>query len=191
MAGNKVEFSFTRLSEAKKAFKSMALAMDPAAKNELPALYKLASGEIQDGLRSIAIVIRDEARRGAAATRSPRRLYAGARPAIFAFSDFDAARDDKRKRSVLVGMRTGLSSRAPDPNLYIRWGVGQKRQRDGSIASRGLSMSLAALYERGTANGRLRPGHFFAGAIGSSKSQSMRLLTLAYERAVERLNQIK
>ncbi len=191
MAGSKVEFSFKRLSEARKEFKTMALAMDPANKNQLPALYKQASAEIQTGLRSISIVIRDEARRGASAMRAPRRLFAGSRPAIFAFSDFDSARDDKRKRSVLVGMRTGLSSRAHDPHLYIRWGVGSKRREGGTVATGGLSMSLAALYERGTANGRIRPGHFFASALGSTESQSLRLLTLAYERAVDHLNQIK
>ncbi len=148
---------------------------------------------IQNAYGAAAILIRDRARSNAAGGRAPRRLYAGSRPAIFAFSDFTHGRDDKRKRSSLVGVRTGLSPRAPDPHLYVQWFPRSgRRSKDGSrLQHGGLSMSLAALYERGTKDRRIRPLRYFRSAIYATRGQVIGLLTRAYQLAGEKINSIR
>jgi len=143
---------------------------------------------IQDAYRAAAIAVRDDARSRAATGGAPRRLYSGQRPAIFAFSDFDAARDNKRSRSSLVGVRTGLSSRAPDKNLFVRWGEGSRRAKDNSIAEGGLSMSLGALFERGTRDKRVKPRRYFRSAIFATRGAVVRILTNAYRAAADAIN---
>lgn len=189
----KTSIEITNLADAKKEFRAIALAMDPQIGNTLPAAYKLASGEIQEGLRDAAILIRDRAKSGAQAANSPRRLYSGSKPAIFAFSDFNASTDDRRKRSVLVGMRTGLSYRARDESLYVQWTPrsGRRKKDNSRLQSGGLSISFGSLFEHGTANGRIKPGRFFSSAISSAKSEVLAMITTAYYRAINRLNQIK
>ncbi len=148
---------------------------------------------IQNAYGAAAVLIRDKARSNAAAGRAPRRLYSGARPAIFAFSDFESGRSNKQKRSSLVGVRTGLSARSPDPNLFVTWHPKSgTRKKDGSrLQSGGLSMSLAALYERGTKDRRVRPIRYFRSAIFSTKGQVIGLLTRAYQAAGAKINSLK
>lgn len=184
------KFDAARLREAKAAFRAIAEVVDPGG-NRVGAAWENARAEVQDGFRSAALVVRDKARAGAASAGAPKRLYSGDKPAIFAFSDFNAATDDKRKRAVLVGMRTGLASAAKDPRLFVTWGKGATRRKGGTVAARGLSMSLAALFERGRADRRIKPGRFFRSAIFSTRSTVARLLTSAYAKAVGTINRIK
>jgi hypothetical protein len=184
------KFDATRLREAKAAFRAIAEVVDPGGKR-VGAAWENARAEVQDGFRAAALIVRNKARAGAASVGAPKRLYSGDKPAIFAFSDFRAATDDKRKRAVLVGMRTGLSTQAKDPSLFIAWGKGATRRKGGTVAARGLSMSLAALFERGRADRRIKPGRFFRSAIFSTRSTVARLLTSAYAKAVGTINRIK
>lgn len=183
-------FDAARLKETKQAFREIANAMDPGG-NRAGSFWRVAQEEIQNGLRMAAVMVRDKARSGAASSEAPRRLYTGSKPAIFAFSDFNAGTDDKRKRSVLVGMRTGLSSRAKDPRLYVTWGTGGIKRKSGTFAGRGLSMSLAALFEKGRADRRIKPKRFFRAAVFSTRSAVSNVLTSAYARAVAVINRNK
>lgn len=194
------KFDATRLREAKAAFRAIAEVVDPGGKR-VGAAWENARAEVHDGFRSAALIVRDKARAGAASAGAPKRLYSGDRPAIFAFSDFNAATDDKRKRAALVGMRTGLSTHAKDPSLYINWSPkSNRRKKDGSKIhyrwmgyemGNGLSMSLATLFEKGTADRRIKPGRFFRSAIFSTRSTVARLLTSAYAKALGTINRIK
>jgi hypothetical protein len=187
-----VTFDRMRLTEAKQMFVDIAKSIDPAtSKSDLKLLYGRAKAEIEEGYRIAAVWVRDKARQNAQSGRTPRRLYSGTRPAIFAFSDFDSARDDKRKRSSLVGVRTGLSYKAKDERLYIEWGYGNRRRKDNSKASGGLSMSLGALFERGTQDRRIKPRRFFRSAVWASRSYVAQILTSAYYRAIGHLNKAK
>ena len=187
-----LSFDRMRLTEAKKMFIDIAKSIDPAtSKSSLQFLYRQAKAEIEEGYRVAAVYVRDKARANAQSSGAPRRLYTGSRPAIFAFSDFDAAKDDKRKRSSMVGVRTGLSYRAKDKRLYIEWGYGARRKSDNSRASGGLSMSLGALFERGTQDRRMRPRRFFRSAVWSAKGYIAQTLTAAYYRAIGHLNKAK
>ena len=182
-----VKFDAAKLREAKAAFRSIAQSMDPGGA-DVSALWKIAQNEVQDGFRKAAQLVRDKTRTNAAAQGAPKRLYTGARPAIFSFADFNASADPKRKRSALVGMRTGLSVGRDEPNLYVRWGNGAKRRKGGTTAARGLSMSIAALFERGTADRRIKPGRFFRSAVFGTRSTVYQMLTRAYTRAIATLN---
>lgn len=177
------------LKELKVTFSQIAHAVGIEVK--MAGRLQSAGLAIQNAYRAAAHLVRDKARTNAISAGTPRRLYQGARPAIFAFSDFDAARDDKRKRSSLVGVRTGLSSRAPDPHLYIRWGVGHERRKGGGRALRGLSMSLGALFERGTKDRRIKAGRYFRSAIWQTRGQVINILRAAYHSAIARINSIK
>jgi hypothetical protein len=186
---NRFQLEVRGFKEAQQAFRDVVKAVDPATSpGELRGLYRIARSQIVSALADAGRFLRDKARSNAMVMRAPKRLYSGARPAIFAFSDFDAARDDKRKRSVLVGVRTGLASRAKDERLFVKWGVGAKRRKDGSTASRGLAMSFGTLYEKGTANGRVRARHYFSNAVNTTKHSIMGLVAQAYRRAASLLN---
>lgn len=189
MPANRFTLEMRGAREAKQAFVSLVKAMDPATgSGEVRGLYRIAQEDIRSAIAAAGQFLRDKARSNAAVTGSPRRLSQGSKPAIFSFADFNAASDDKRKRSVLVGVRTGLASRAKDPRLFIQWGSGAKRRKDGSTAHRGLSMSFGALFERGTANGRVRARHYFANAVTTTQGQIKVAIGNAYRRAVEILN---
>lgn len=186
-----VKFAQGGLREAKAMFRNIAASIDPAESN-LSAIWKIAQDEVQDGFRRAAITVRDKARGNAQSAGVPRRLYSGPKPAIFAFSDFKAGQDDKRKRSSLVGVRTGLASRAYDERLFIRWGFGSKRKKDGSTATGGLSMSLGALFERGRkGGGRIKAARYFRGAVFGTRAQVAQMLTQAYHKAAALLNSTK
>lgn len=186
---NRFQLEVRGFKEAQKAFRDVVKAVDPATgSGELRGLYRTARAQIAEAMANAGQFLRDKARSNAQVTRAPKRLYSGARPAIFAFSDFSAARDDRRKRAVLVGVRTGLASQAKDERLYIKWGAGAKRRKDGSTASKGLSMSFATLYERGTANGRVRARHYFQNAVATTTHQIMGIVAQAYRRATSILN---
>jgi hypothetical protein len=174
------------LREIRLRFSDIAKAM---AGDRTPTLSRV-SKTVVDAYGDAAMFVRDKARSNASSAGVPRRLFSGSRPAIFAFADFDAASDNKRKRSSLVGVRTGLSSRAKDPHLFIEWGKGHRRRKDGTIAQRGLAMSFGALFERGTQNRRIRAARYFRSAVFSTRGAVARILTTAYERAVEVLNKL-
>lgn len=172
-----VKFDQAKLREAKQVFKQIAAAIDPALSFSLSSLWKVAQQEVQEGFRAAAILVRDKARANAAIGGVPRRLFSGPRPAIFAFTDFQHGTDDKRKRSALVGIRTGAAPRK-DKTLYVEWG------RKG----RGLKgISLARIFESGTHRG-IRPRRFFRSAVFSTRSAVARMVTQAYYRAIATLN---
>jgi hypothetical protein len=180
------------LRQMKLAFKDIMATVDPTGKllSESRGKAFLASvgKTITDAYLNAALMIRDAARLRASAGGAPRRLYEGSRPAIFAFADFDAGRDDKRKRSSLVGVRTGLSYFAKDERLFVRWGEGSRRRKDGTVATRGLSMSLGAIFERGTQNRRIKPIRYFRGAIHATRGKVLTKLAEAYRLAGYKLN---
>jgi hypothetical protein len=187
-----LRFDQARLREAKQMFSEVAKSIDPATSDsQLRALYQLAKKEVEDGLRQAAIYVRDRARQNASSKRAPRRLYTGSRPAIFSFADFDATRDPKRQRSALVGARTGLSVKNKDERLYVTWGRGAKRMKGGTVAANGLSMSMAALFERGTRDRRIKPGRFLRDAFFGTRGYVVQAMTQAYRRALAQLNKAK
>lgn len=187
-----IKFDQARLREAKQMFVEIAKSIDTSTPDsQIRAAYQLAKTAVEEGLRQAAIHVRDKARQNASAKGAPRRLYSGGRPAIFAFSDFDAARDPKRARSALVGARTGLSVAAKDERLYVRWGRGSKRRSDGTVAAGGLSMSLAALFERGRKDRRIKPGRFMRDAFYGTRGFVAQIMTRAYYKALAQLNRAK
>lgn len=187
-----LKFDQARLRESKQMFAEVAKSIDPATSDsQLRSLYQLAKKEVEDGLRQAAIYVRDRARQNAANKGAPRRLYTGTKPAIFAFTDFNATADPKRQRSALIGARTGLSAKAKDERLYVTWGRGAKRMKGGTIAANGLSMSIAALFERGTRDRRIKPGRFLRDAFFGTRGYVSRALTQAYYRALKQLNRAK
>jgi hypothetical protein len=200
VAQNKVALEVRSFRDAKRDFQSLVKAMDPAtSSSQVYALYRVAQKEIQDALSKGGQFARDAVRSMAAATHAPRRLYSGSKPAIFSFADFDAATDNRRKRSVLVGVRTGLNPKASDPNLYIQWSPKSNiRKKDGSkirdkwlgmrFGDKGLSMSLGTLFERGTQNRRIKPKNFFRFGVAAASSRILAGVGNAYKRAVQVLN---
>lgn len=174
------------LKEMRVAFHEIAKAVDMSERGRLAAV----SGGIQKAYAAAAVYVRDKARRNAQAGGAPKRLHSGARPAIFAFTDYDATRDTKRSRSALVGVRTGLSAKTPDQKLYITWGHGVKRKKGGSVAHGGLSMSLARVFESGTSRG-IKARRYFRNAVFGSRGQVLSFLTKAYEAAIRQINGIK
>lgn len=200
MARRTVGLEVRGFKESRIAFRELVKAMDPAASSDrVRGLYRIAQNGIRDALSAGGDFARDAARSMAATTRAPKRLFSGPRPAIFSFSDWYAANDGRHKRSVLVGVRTGLSRHAPDPSLYIQWSPkSNKRRKDGSAINykwlgryfdSGLSMSLGALFERGTQNRRIKPKNFFRFGVASAQSRIFSLVGSAYRRAVVILNQ--
>jgi hypothetical protein len=191
VAQNKVALEVRSFRDAKRDFQSLVKAMDPAtSSSQVYALYRVAQKEIQDALYKGGLFARDAVRSMAAATHAPRRLYSGSKPAIFSFADFNASTDSKRKRSVLVGVRTGLASKAPDKSLYVNWSKGSgNRKSDGSkIGSGGLSISFGSLFERGTQNRRIKPKNFFRFGVAAASSRIIAGVGNAYKRAVQVLN---
>jgi hypothetical protein len=178
------------LRELKVQFRDMAKAISG---DKHSGILQQAGLAIQEAYGAAARLIRDRARSNASGGGAPRRLYAGARPAIFAFSDFDAGRDDKRKRSSLVGVRTGLSTRTRDPHLFVQWHpkLGTRKKDGSNLQSGGLSMSLAALFERGTKDRRIRPLRYFRSALFATRGQVIGILTRAYQSAGAKINSIK
>jgi hypothetical protein len=178
------------LREMKATFKEINKAIGIPTRRGTSFIYQMkkAGQSVTEAYEQAALLVRNKARRNAESGGAPRRLYTGNRPAIFAFFDFDAASDDRRKRSSMVGVRTGLSYRAKDERLYIRWGRGAKRDKDGSIAAGGLSMSMGALFERGTKNRRVRPIRYFKSAILSTRVEVIRLLKHGYSAAISSIN---
>jgi len=166
-------------------FRAFAQAVDGGDRVAKGTVFERIRLGVTDAYATAARIIRDRARANASGGGAPRRLYSGARPAIFSFADFEAGRDDKRKRSSMVGVRTGLAYFAKDPSLYVQWGVGSRRRRDSSIAARGLSMSLGALFERGRKDRRLRPIRYFRGALFATRSRVLQILSGAYKRAAD------
>lgn len=178
------------LRELKLQFKQIAAAVSA---ERFPGALQYVGIAIQDAYGVAARMVRDKARSNAAGSSAPRRLYSGPRPAIFAFSDFDSGRTAKHKRSSMVGVRTGLSTRARDPHLFIQWfPKSGRRNKDGSRLSHGgLSMSLGALFERGTKDRRIRPLRYFRSAIYSTRGAVLNTLTRAYQSAAARINALK
>jgi len=178
------------LKEIKLTFRDIAKAVEGKLK---AGQLKYAGIAVQEGYQKAAIVIRDRARANAQSGGAPRRLYAGPRPAIFAFSDFDSARDDKRKRSSMVGVRTGLAYRTPDSHLYVRWDPrSNRRSKDNSrIGFGGLSISFGRLFESGTKDRRIKPLRYFRSAIFQTRGTVISILTRAYQSAATAINALK
>lgn len=179
---------FRNLREVKAAFQAISRSVEGRAGS---GIIQSASKAVQEGYIKASGLIRDRARSNAQQGGAPRRLYAGPRPAIFGFSDFGASADKRKSRSAMVGVRTGLSSRTPDPNLFIRWGRGAARRKGGSIATKGLSMSFGRLFESGTKDRRVKPLRYFRSAIFQTRGNVIAILTKAYQSAAAAINAFK
>ena len=145
------------------------------------SLFRQAKEHISKRFVEVSQFLRDKARDNIAMVDGPRRL----RAAVFAFTDFDASRDPRRKRATLVGVRTGAPPRN-DPKLFFVWGRGSTRRKGGGVARRGIGMSLGRIYETGT---RFRRGaRYFRNAVFSTKSTILNQLASAYKDAVRMLS---
>ena len=63
--------------------------------------------------------------------------------------------------------------------------------KGGTVAAGGLSMSMAALFERGTRDRRIKPGRFLRDAFFGTRGFVARTLTQGYYRAMKQLNRAK
>lgn len=139
-----------------------------------------------------ARIVRDKARAYAQRGNAPGRIGGGQAPAIFMFTELGQSSNPKRNAGPLIGVRTGKYQN--DSRLWKTWGKGTRRRKDNTVAVNGLSMSLGAMFERGTKrNGKraIKPIRFFRSATFSSKSLIIGKLTEAYKRAAEIINNTK
>jgi len=154
---------------------------------ELTALL-LAEGRVDKYQRGLAIV-KDGFARASTLLRDAARTALGGKSqrvnaATFAFYDLDAGRTRAKKRSSLVGVRTGAPPRL-DKSIYRTWGVGSKR-KNGSTATHGLGISLGRIFESGT---RFQRGtKFFSSAVRGAKSGAITTLVNAYKDAIKLFN---
>lgn len=179
------------LKELKLTFRDIATTFDKSKDGKaLKGTLRVATLAIGKAYEDAARFVRDTARSNAAGKRAPRRLYSGTRPAIFSIWDPDVTANEKKRGSALVGARTGLSRHTPDPHLYVNWNPssGRRKKDNSRIGHGGLSISFAGLFERGTANRRIKPTRFFRSAIYSTKSAVVSILTRAYRSAIELAN---
>lgn len=122
--------------------------------------------------------IRNDARLRAQTGNAPKRLSTGSSPAIFSYFDPDSSSSARRRRSALVGVRTGAPPRR-DNRLYVEWAKG----------TRGIS--LGRLFERGTADRKIRPLRYFRNAIFASRGRVLTQLAAAYRQAAAALNSLR
>jgi hypothetical protein len=151
--------------------------------------YRSIVDRLHEAFKAAAILVRYKAMTNASAGGAPQRIHSSTKAAIFAYLKLDASSNPKRKGSPLIGVRTGKFHN--DERLWKTWGVGSARRKDGSIAKNGLSMSLGAMFERGTRRGgkrTIRPIRFFRNAVFSSKPRIYSILADAYRRAIQQLN---
>lgn len=168
-----IKCQVANLRELKMRFSDIGKAVDGLKTTQFQAVSK----GIQEGYKIAANVVRDQARKNAASGNVPRRLYSGAKPAIFSFADFDAATDKRGMRSAMVGVRTGAPPRK-DSRLYVEWG-----KRGGHMKG----MSLGRIFESGTKRG-IKPRRFFRSAWFATRSKVLSILTSAYTEAIRRFN---
>lgn len=171
--GAVIKCQMQNLREMKLRFSDIAKTID----RDTGTQFRSVAIGITKAYALAAQVVRDKARSNASSGNVPRRLHSGSRPAIFAFTDFDATVDKKRSRSSLVGVRTGAPPRK-DPRLYVEWGKrGGKR----------LGMSLARIFESGTRKG-IKARRFFRSAVFATRSRVLSILTDAYSEAIRKFN---
>jgi hypothetical protein len=163
------------LKEMKLRFRDIGKVID----GERLTMFQAVAKGVTEAYKTAATAVRDRARYNAQAKGVPRRLYSGARPAIFSFAEFDASYDKKRNRSALVGVRTGAPPRRDD-RLYVEWGNQTARK----------GMSLARIFESGTRKG-IRPTRFFRSAIFATRGKVIAILTTAYRGAIDKINRAK
>lgn len=139
-----------------------------------------------------ALIVRDKARSYASQGKAAKRIYTGQTPAIFAFLELGRSDKNKKNAGPLLGVRTGKYQH--DTTLWKTWGRGTRRRKDNTVAVNGLSMSLGAMFERGTrqkGKRAIKPIRFFRSATFSSKSLIISKLTDAYKHAIEVINRLK
>ena len=175
--GRKWGAEIANLKETQVRFAEIVRAMD----GEDKSVYRAAKERISKRFVEVSRYLRDKARLNVAMAGGPQRV----RAAIFAFTDFDASRVPSRKRSTLVGVRTGAPPRH-DPHIFFTWGRGSTRRKGGGIAHRGIGMSLGRIFESGTRF--VRGSRYFRNAVFSTKTTILRQLADAYKDAVRMMS---
>jgi len=167
ISGKKWGAEIANLKETQVRFAEVVRAMD----GDDRAAFRAAKDRISKRFAEVSRFLRDKARLNVAMAGGPRRV----RAAIFAFTDFDASKDTRRKRSTLVGVRTGARPRL-DKNIFFEWGKGTGRR----------GMSLGRIYESGTRF--VRGSRFFRNAVFSTKTAILNRLAEAYRDAVRMMS---
>ena len=140
--------------------------------------YQRGLAIVTSGLERAAVMLRDAART-ALGGRSRR-----VKEATFAFYNLNAGRTKAKKRTSLVGVRTGAPPNW-DRTIYRVWGAGSTR-KNGTTATNGLGISLGRIFESGT---RYQRGtRFFSSAIRNGKSAAISTLVNAYKEAIRIFN---
>jgi len=160
------------LNAVRRKFTSISKAIE----GENPDLFKNAWSVITDAFAAASNELRDKTKLRRAIKSAPRRLDR----AIFSFSDLSKVKSKAKRRSVLVGVKTGAPPRL-DTNLYKIWG--QRLNSHNVVTKRAVGMSIARMFESGTS--KIQPMNFFASAITQSRSEIIKRLSDAYSRAVE------
>lgn len=163
------------LNAVRRRFTSISKAIE----GESPDLFKSAWGVITEAFTAVSDELRDKTKLRRAIKSAPRRLD----KAIFSFSDLSKVRSKAKRRSVLVGVKTGAPPRL-DTNLYKRWG--RRLNAHNVVTKRAVGMSIARMFESGTS--KIQPMNFFASAITQSRSGILKRLAEAYSRAVEMMS---
>ena len=166
---------FKNLKEIKTRFHEIARAISAEKAGSLRSVSDIIIATYTEA----AWIVKAAALRNASSGRVPRRLYVGARPAIFAvpLATQSIARIRVSERSSMVGVRTGAEPRL-DRAQYKEWG-GSKGNLKG--------MSLGRIFESGTHRG-IKPVKYFRSAVLETKGKVVSILTNAYKHAILRLN---
>ena len=141
-----------------------------------PEFFQRIADEITKDIGQLGASLRDKIRAVARANDVPKRVQ----NAVFSFSDPNAPKGTRKKRSALVGVRKGAPPRR-DPNLYVEWKGSGKT----------IGMSLATIFEKGTRkqNGNgIRGKYYFLLSVKSMQAKLIRRATDIYKSAVDRLN---
>jgi len=166
---------FKNLKEIKTRFHEIARAISAEQAGSLRSVSDI----ILASYKEAAWVVKEAALRNASSGSVPRRIFSGARPAIFAVPlvSENISRIRVYQRSAMVGVRTGAAPRL-DRSQYKEWG-GSKGNLKG--------MSLGRIFESGTHRG-IKPVKYFRRAVWGTKGKVVSILTNAYQYALLRLN---
>jgi len=144
-----------------------------------PELYKQAWSVITKAFATQADALRDKTRLRRAIKSAPRRLD----KAIFSFSDISKVKSMTKRRSVLVGIRTGAPPRI-DRKIYKEWG-GKLGAHNVRVTKR-VGMSIARMFESGTQ--KIQGMNFFKSAIMQTRDGILRKLAESYSQAVKMMS---
>lgn len=178
--GKRWGVEFTNLRQLQVRFSDLAAAVEGRGDR---ARFKTAALRIQNEFVAVSRDLRDSIRSQAQARQVPRVVQ----QAVFAFTDFDRAKNARAERSTLVGVRKGAPPRR-DMSIYREWGRGSRRRKDNTVAVRGLGMSLSTIFEKGTKRG-IRGRRYFRTAVFGARARILRRLTDAYRAGIEAFNE--